>query len=216
MPSVTLLPGAVTIAEDPDNYSVTVAPMVVGDPPQWADGSDSTWGVSYRAAAGEFGWTWAPVDVFGGSPDGVTAVGITVRALYDCSGTADTTSVEVRTPGGGNGIGGSFAIPNDAAIHDLSYTFTDADYAIYAGAGGANSPAAMAAILASGNGLIDFIPDPTGSLTTLTVYECAVVVTSARKPHCRTFPRDDRRGPSPRIHPPPRAAQTPGRITGYQ
>lgn len=44
-------------------------------------------------------------------------------------------------------------------------------------------------------------------------YAVAVV---SRRPHCRIFPRDDNRGPSRRIYPPPVSAQTPGRLTGYQ
>lgn len=45
-------------------------------------------------------------------------------------------------------------------------------------------------------------PDPVGVVT--------------RRPHARIFPRDDNRGPSPRIFPPPSSRQTPGRLTGYQ
>lgn len=43
--------------------------------------------------------------------------------------------------------------------------------------------------------------------------EAAVV--TGRRPHTRIHPRDDNRGPSPRIFPPPQSQQTIGRISGY-
>ena len=45
-------------------------------------------------------------------------------------------------------------------------------------------------------------------------FDVAGAVTG-RRPHTRIHPRDDNRGPSPRIFPPPQSQQTIGRISGY-
>lgn len=214
MATVTLLPGALVVREDP----ASLGSMIVGDPPQWADGSDATYGLSYRDPSVGLGWVAANCDLLS-STGGVTAIGVTLRMKYDVGGgtPAGPLQVEIRRTSIGSLL--IFAdltdFPDDGAIHDYAYMFTDADYA----AAGivAHSVAGLAAELAANTGALDLLPGfVSGVRPVCTVYEAAIVVTYGRRPFTRLYPRDDRYGPSARIYPPPRSQQTAGRITGYQ
>lgn len=206
MPTVTLLPGEVVDAGSWlfSGGTGTTPPTIVGDPPQWADGSDSTYATVAPAdplqeAAGAY---LTPLTV---DPSKVTAVGFTLRYVGGGGGTA--AGVFYADPAFSDIAA---VVPSAGSVTDWAYTFTDSDYASF----GISLETLASYLTTSG---ARCIVSGTGISPSLTVYEMAVVVTyGGRPPSCRLYPRDDRYGPSPRIYPPPRSQQTAGRITGYQ
>ena len=193
MATATLTPGSVVLLGSPSPH---VDSVVVGAPPQWADGSDATYATVHRKAHATEPWTGsdhatAPLDVFAATS--VTAIAVNIRASSSTGGTVTIGPWLYSTAGGPSSS--PFAamaqetLVADGSIQTVAGSFEDDDEDPES-----NSLLQAAAALAAGATLAMRISTPFG--TDLTIYEVSIVVTyDDETPATRLYPRKDAHGP---------------------
>lgn len=189
--AVTVLPtGAVTL-RGPTGTGEPAHPesFVVGDPPQWADGSDATYSEQHLADEGV-----APIDPF--APVG-QVLGVSLDIRFSVAGSIPE----------GTGLG-PYLFPTDGPGVGVP-SAVDFEFPLVTSSGGAiqtlhvvpdpmfSTVEDAAAVLAVGASLALYAADPDA---TLTVYGVTLTVTTTdvapvEEPVTRLWPRKDNRGP---------------------
>lgn len=187
MATVTLNLGAVEIGFPPGSGTATPDPAeeVVGDPPQWSDGSDATYayvGKVFTPGVPSAVRAHAPADPVTGDLVSWTA---TVRASSDSAapGSPATTQVRVlllNVASGGFNTSADIEFPNDDAIHEVTVAGVVED----------NPDGWMAA-----GPYVQVVVNTTFSRVTIYEVEVVVVTTTVEEPYTRLYPRKDERGP---------------------
>lgn len=215
MAVTTTLPGAVTDAGPPWRPTATI----VGDPPQWADGSDATHATVEHFTSGTFPRQQQAVAP-GVTPTipqaAITRIAVWVRASLSAAGDPETPHFMTLGIDWGSSFGSSMftsaMIPvGTPGEHELD---------LYLVAGSENplieSPATLADFLASTSFIFTALSggNAAGSAT---VYEAELRIYhgAAPRPPQRIHPRDDGLfGSAPRNYPPSKTRQRGNRIAG--